>query len=205
MPETDAPLINEQADRQLGRLILRYGLLTLVVLTVVSLVMTPVNAPFGAFYRLHRWRDVVRVLALDFLGVLVILIPFFLGISRVFAARLRLGREFVAQRRWGEAIAALDPFAGAGQRFLDGTGEAHALLAQAYAGAGDRVKADKARTFVLRHRRGPWADKLTAPPVPRAGSARPSDKRPTPQPPGPVAAGQEKRPRPSNKGRRKRF
>lgn len=187
MPATDDPIINDEADRLLGRIIIRHGLLCLALLTLVSLLMVPVNAHFGDFYRAHRLRDVVRVLILDFLSVLLVLVPFFLGINRLFAARLRLGRDLAGQRRWREAVAALDPFAGPSQRFLDQTGEAHYLLALAYAGAGDAQKAEAARAFVLRHRPGPWAKKLEeAPPLSRA-------------------ARQEKRPRPSNGRPRRRF
>ncbi len=187
MPDPDPPIINDEADRMLGRIIIRYGLLSLALLTLVSLVMIPVNANFGELYRAHRLRDVARTLTLDFLSTLVVLLPFFLGINRLFAARLRLGRDLVAQRRWREAVAALDPFAGPTQRFLDRTGEAHSLLALAYAGAGDPSKAEAAHAFVLRHRPGAWADKLRAAP--------PSGRQ----------SGQEKRPRPSNGKRRRRF
>lgn len=187
MPDPDAPLINDEADRMLGRIIIRYGLLSLALLTLVSLVMIPLNAPFGELYRAHRFHDVARILALDFLSTLIVLLPFFLGINRLFDARLRLGRDLVAQRRWREAVAALDPFAGPSQRFLDRTGEAHSLLALAYAGAGDPTKAEAARAFVLRHRPGAWAEKLRAAPPP----AR--------------TLGQEKRPRSSNGKRRRRF
>lgn len=187
MPDPDAPIINDEADRLLGRIIIRYGLLSLALLTLVSLVMIPINAPFGELYRAHRVREVARILTLDFLSTLVVLLPFFLGINRLFATRLRLGRDLTAQRRWREAVAALDPFAGPSQRFLDRTGEAHALLAQAYIGTGDAGKAEAARAFVLRHRPGVWADKLrAAPPTARASA-------------------QEKRPRPSNGKPRRRF
>lgn len=187
MPEPDAPIINEEADRLLGRIIIRYGLLCLALLTLVSLVMVPTNAPFGELYRAHRVRDVIRILALDFLSILLVLIPFFAGINRLFAARLRLGRELTAQRRWREAVAALDPFAGQTQRFLDRTGEAHYWLSLAYAGVGDAPRAEVARAFVLRHRPGPWADKIRNAPPPIRNSV------------------QEKRPRPSNGKRRRRF
>jgi len=187
VPDPDAPIINDAADRMLGRIIIRYGLLSLALLTLVSLVMIPVNAPFGELYRAHRVRDVVRILILDFLSTLVVLLPFFLGINRLFAARLRLGRDLVGRRRWREAVAALDPFAGPTQRFLDRTGEAHYWLALAYAGAGDQKKAEATRAFLLRHRPGAWAEKLrAAPPMARA-------------------SGQEKRPRPSNGKPRRRF
>ncbi len=143
MPEP-APLINEEADRRLGRIILRHGLAVFALLLVAPFVMAPLNMPSSRFFPDRRFWDTV--------SVMVILAPFFWGINKLFAERLRLGRELSAQGRWREAIAALDPFAGPTQRFLDTTGEAHFLLAQAYERAGQRQKAAQTRAFLVRHR-----------------------------------------------------
>ncbi len=155
MAEPTAPVINEDADRALGRIILRYGLATLVLLVAMTGVMSVVNALVPG--PLHRFLDTV--------GLLVVMLPFFAGMNKLFAARLALGRDLVGQRRWREAIAALDPFAGAGQRFLDKTGEAHYLLSLAYQGTGDSPRANAARAFVRRHRAGPWAQRLNEPAI----------------------------------------
>jgi hypothetical protein len=159
MPDLSTPVINEEADRVLGRIIVRYGFLTFGLLVIVTVGMSFVNALIlGPSHKVFRQ-------SIDALSILIVLTPFFLGVNRLFTARLRLGRELVAQRRWREAVAALDPFAGRGQRFLDSTGEAHALLAQAYAGQGNVARADAARAFVQRHRPGPWADAVATPKI----------------------------------------
>lgn len=176
----DNPIITEEADRALGRIILRYGGLAFLLLLLATVGMAFVNIPQSRFYPIHR--------RLDTLSVLIILLPFFVGINRLFEARLRLGREFVQKGAWREAVAALDPFAGPGQRFLDRTGEAHFLLAQAYDGLGERARAEAARAFLRRHRPGAWAEKDAA--------LKPS--------PG-IIARQEKLPRPANGKRRRRF
>ena len=182
MPNSSTPVINDAADRTLGRIILRFGALTFALLIVATIGMAFVNldVPQNHLFRYHK--------PLDLVSILIVLIPFFFGMNRLFAARLKLGREFVSQRRWREAIAALDPFAGRGQRFLDSSGEAHYLLGQAYAGIGQTARADAARAFVREHRSGPWADKLKAAPPKPVPSAR-----------------QEKRPRPANGKPRRRF
>src|SRR5579883_2114790 len=72
-------------------------------------------------------RIVIRHL-LDFVSILIVMSPFFLGTNRFFAARLRFGREFVEKREWHKAVASLEAFNHIGQRFLDPTGEAHYLL-----------------------------------------------------------------------------
>ncbi|MBV9851854.1 MAG: hypothetical protein JO250_19480 [Armatimonadetes bacterium] len=177
----NSPVISEEADRVLGRIIVRHGLLTFALLVAASFGMAFVNIPQSPLFRWHK--------PLDFFSVLVVLTPFFAGMNKLFAARLELGRDLVRRRRWREAIAALDPFAGPSQRFLDGNGEAHYLLAQAYAGAGDAARAERARAFLRRHRPGPWAEKL------QSDAATPSPRR----------VGQEKPKRPANTKRRRRF
>lgn len=179
------PVISEEADRALGRIILRYGALTFALLVAASFLMAfvNINVPQNHLFRWHK--------PLDMLSILVVLIPFFLGMNKLFAARLAMGRVLVQRRQWQAAIAALDPFAGPSQRFLDSTGEAHYLLALAYTGAGDAAGAGRAREFLRRHRRGPWADKLTADgPGPR---------------PFVRGVGQEKPKHPANVKRRRRF
>lgn len=174
MPDPD-PLINEDADRALGRILIRYGLWTLLALTLASVVMIPQNAYFGEYWKTGQWRDVFRIALWDMASIFVVLLPFFRGTGRVFAERLKIGRQLAGQKRWREAAAALEPFSAPGQRFLDTTGEAHALLAQAYAALGERAKADAARAWQARHR-SKW--KLTASvqenarPVPKRTSTR---------------------------------
>lgn len=157
MADHSSPVINQDADRVLGRIIIRYGLATMVLLVIMTVVMTLVNVYIPG--PLHRFLDTV--------GLLLVMLPFFAGMNKLFAARLALGRELVTQKRWREAMAALDPFAGPTQRFLDKTGEAHYLLSLAYQGAGDTQRAAQARAFVRRHRAGPWAQRLDKPAAPR--------------------------------------
>ncbi len=194
VPDFSSPVINDAADRALGRIILRYGIPVVVLALLAPFGMAFVNVPQSRFFPYHK--------PLDLLSILVVLTPFFIGVNRVFAARLALGREYVAARRGREAVAPLDPGGrggarGRGQRFLDASGEAHALLAQAYAGLGEGPRAEAMRAFVLKHRPGVWADRLkSAPARPTPGAARVGRE---------TGAGQEKRPRPANGKPRRRF
>lgn len=185
VPDLSTPIINDDADRILGRIILRYGMVTFGLLVLATFGMSIVNIDVkqNHLFRYHK--------PLDILSILIVLIPFFIGINRLFAARMKMGRDFIAQRRWREAVATLDPFAGVGQRFLDSSGEAHYMLAQAYASTGQSAKADTMREFVLRHRNGVWADKIKSAP------ARPSVKA--------ARTAQEKISRPANRKPRRRF
>ena len=157
IPEPNAS-INPEADRVLSRIALRFGLLVFALLIADTLFVSYFNA------RLHprTLRDLLtpKLAFLNGVSILVVLIPFYWGIYKLFAARLAIGRERVGARAWREAVAALEPFSAWMQRFLDQSGEAHFLLAQAYAGLGDKARAEAARAFV-RRRKGVWADKLT--------------------------------------------
>lgn len=143
----------------LGRIVLITGVVTLIFLIPVPLLMSFVNVPTSKYFAARH--------VLDALSVLLIMTPFYVGMNYLFRERLRFGRIYVAESRWKPAIAALEPFDSATQRFLDGTGEAHYLLAQAYSGAGDRVKAERIKTFVQKNRKGVWADKLKVAEPPR--------------------------------------
>ncbi len=159
MPVPRNAVINPEADRRLGRIALTYGLVVFALLVLTSLLVPFINAasqPKTLGEMIHR----PALAALNLGSILIVLVPFYFGIHRLFAARLEIGRERVGARAWGEAVAALEPFAAPMQRFLDGTGEAHFLLAQAYAGLGEKGKAESARAFV-RRKKSVWAEKLT--------------------------------------------
>lgn len=145
IPDEDC-IINEQADRELGRLIIKYGLLSAVLLVIIPLAMVPFNVQSSPFFGDRRFIDTV--------STFVVLLPFFLGTSRVFAARLRIGRELIQRKQWNQAVAALEPFAKPTQRFMDTTGEAHKLLAVAYSKLGNSELADQALQFASAYRSG---------------------------------------------------
>ena len=136
MPIPQNAVINPEADRRLGRIAITYGLIVFALLVLTTLLLSVVNASSQP----KTLGDLVhspKLAALNLLSILVVLVPFYFGIHRLFAARLEIGRERVGARAWREAVAALEPFAAPMQRFLDGSGEAHFLLAQAYTGMGE--------------------------------------------------------------------
>ena len=159
MPVPQNAVINPEADRRLGRIALTYGLLVFALLVLTTFLLSYANAASQP----KTLTDLIhspKLAALNLFSILVVLVPFYFGIHRLFAVRLEIGRERVAARAWTEAVAALEPFAVPMQRFLDGSGEAHFLLAQAYTGLGEKAKAEAARAFV-RRKKGVWAEKLT--------------------------------------------
>lgn len=160
MPTTQTPIINPDADRRLARIAIRYGLLVFALLVLTTFGLSYANAQVQP----KTLKDLLtpRLAALNLLSIMIVLLPFYAGIQKLFAARLEIGRERVQARAWREAIAALDPFTLPVQRFLDSQGEAHFLLAQAYAALGDKARAEKSRAFVRRKPGSPWAAKMPA-------------------------------------------
>ena len=195
-PAPRAYVINADADRRLTRLALLYGGVSFVLLLAVTFGMPVLNAVTP----LPIWPKRL----LNYLSLLIVLVPFFAGINRMNAARLEIGRERVQARAWAEAVAALITFDTPLQRFLDATGEAHYWLGQAYAGLGDKVRAERARAFVRRKTGSPWAEKLQpgkGPGLSRSGAKTPSNAKIYDA----QAGGQEKRPAPPKTKPRRRF
>lgn len=158
MPIPQNTTINPEADKRLGRIAMTYGVLVFALLVLTTFGLSWANAR----YHPQKLTDLLtpQLIGLNLLSILIVLIPFYAGIHRLYAARLEIGRERVQARAWDEAVSALEPFAAPMQRFLDGTGEAHYLLAQAYAGQGRKEAAEKARAYV-RRKKGVWAEKLS--------------------------------------------
>ena len=199
MPIPQNAVINPEADRRLGRIAITYGLIVFALLVLTTLLLSVVNAasqPRTLGELIHK----PKLAALNLGSILIVLIPFYFGIHRLFAARLEIGRERVGARAWREAVAALEPFAAPMQRFLDGSGEAHYLLAQAYTGMGEKGKAESARAFV-RRKKGAWADKLT----PGRGQIAASKNRAAKGAGVYAAPEQESRPRPPKSRPKRRF
>jgi len=199
MPIPQNAVINPEADRRLGRIAITYGLIVFALLVLTTLLLSVVNAasqPKTLGDLIHN----PKLAGLNLLSILVVLVPFYFGIHRLFAARLEIGRERVGARAWREAVAALEPFAAPMQRFLDGSGEAHYLLAQAYTGMGEKGKAESARAFV-RRKKGAWADKLT----PGRGQIAASKNRAAKGAGVYAAPEQESRPRPPKSRPKRRF
>ena len=193
--------INPEADRTLKRIAITYGALVVVLLVVETLVSGYVNALLRSGSQ-HGGRKTFLEL-LNGASILLVLIPFYGGIYKLFSARLAIGRERVQARAWREGVAALEPFSLGLQRFImDQSGEAHYWLAQAYTGLGDKSRAEAAREFV-RRRKGVWAEKLMPgkPVLNRGASGKAVGKGASVY----AAPGQENRPRPPKGKPKRRF
>jgi hypothetical protein len=154
----DAPIINPEADSILGRLTLQTMFVTFLVMILMMGIGIFGSRPGTAIFKYHRLIAIVTTLP--------ILAVWYGLTGKLYSKRLEIGRDLLQKREFKQAIVCLEPFNAFGQRMLDRTGEAHYLLAQAYAGAGRKSDAEKCRKFVLDHRPGPWAEKLGGKPAP---------------------------------------
>ncbi|MGO8671792.1 MAG: hypothetical protein ACLQVD_10555 [Capsulimonadaceae bacterium] len=163
-PAATGPVINAEADKRLGRMVTQMMVTMLILLLAETLLMPVLSLRFMKYHK-----------AIAYGSMFVVLVPFYWQAIRLFAARLEIGRDLVNKREWKQAIAALEPFNSFGQRWLDRSGEAHYLLSVAYTSLKNGKKAEQTRQFVLKHRPGPWSEKLGLKP------SREPGKRPEPR------------------------
>ncbi|HEY3330847.1 MAG TPA: hypothetical protein VGK19_12540 [Capsulimonadaceae bacterium] len=134
-------------------------------------------------------------IAMDILSAGVIMFVFWTGISRINAALIGYARDFASRRQWNDVVSVLTSFNQQGQHFLDRTGEAHYLIAQALSHTGKPQGAQKARDYVVKYRpKSEWAEKI----IQQGGSKTGTHLHKT------TAEATEAKPKPI-KGKRRRF
>jgi len=146
------PLITAEADRALLRIIIAYGGVFVVLFIVVPIFAGFVTkaSPLSAESKF-----------LSTVSTLIILTPFFLGVSKLNKTRLYYARKYAEEEDWKAVYYSVESFTQLGQNWMDSTGEAHYLIAIAYERLGQKADAEKARSFVTKHRSsGEWAMKL---------------------------------------------
>jgi hypothetical protein len=162
--------INAEADKALSRIVTNHFVAFGVLLVLMTIAMSFLNIEGTPIFRIHRYLDTI--------SILIVMVPFFLGTSKFFAARLQFGRDFIQKKQWKEAVASLEAFSHMGQRFLDRTGEAHYLLSVALDHQGKIAAAQKARDFVLKSRpTSAWAGELRKMEEIRPRASRLTNKR----------------------------
>jgi len=108
----------------------------------------------------HMFTSIPDV-GLDVVSAAIIMFVFWAGISRINIALVGYGRGFYKKRQWDDVATVLSSFNQQGQHFLDRTGEAHYLLAEAYQHLGKPQTAQKARDYVVKFRpKSEWAERL---------------------------------------------
>jgi len=100
-PTPRAFIINADADRRLARLSLLYSGVSFVLLLALMFLI-----PYVLVH--HPLPPLPRFL-LQWGSLLVVFVFFLLGMDRMNAARLDIGRERVQARVWSEALGALRP------------------------------------------------------------------------------------------------
>ncbi|GIV17390.1 MAG: hypothetical protein KatS3mg022_2825 [Armatimonadota bacterium] len=143
--------IIEQAQRELRVIWWRYTLWITILMFVAPLVMTVL----AALLRIGQ----VTFLLLNFIVVFTLVQVMLYHVRQSYDHLKQLGRTAVQKHLWHAARAALEPFSRFGNRGFDWDGEAHYLLMRTYLSLGDVRRAEKARDFLLRNRRGKWVER----------------------------------------------
>ncbi len=106
----------------------------------------------GFFPPAGRWM-------IDLAIVLVILMIFQLFLKEGAHVRLEIGREHASSGNNAGVVAALEPFAYAGSRMFDRTGEANYLLGHAAKQLGEENFAEHCLRYAAKAKQSEWADK----------------------------------------------
>lgn len=168
-------MINPEADRRLRGIMLRYIIGLALLLPITTILFSLANVPHTSLFRYH--------IPLDYLSALILIVPLYAGVYQIFNERLTIARDLSLKREWKQVVAALEPFDTIGQKWLDRTGEAHYLLAQAHNALKNGKKAEACRQFVLKHRPGEWATKLGGKPATGTPMHKVIPQQPRPRPP----------------------
>jgi hypothetical protein len=147
------PLITPEADRALLKIVVAYGGVFIICFILVPLVIPLFNIKTNPLFPIHRFLDTI--------STLVIMLPFFLGINKMNAERLKYARLYATEENWKAVYYAVESFNQLGQNWMDSTGEGHYWLTIAQEKLGEKAGAEKARKFVLVNRpNGEWAAKF---------------------------------------------
>lgn len=142
--------ITPEADQEMGRQGNRFMLRVSAFIGAIflGLYLLYTHVPLSLRY-IQSINGVICVL-------MVVVIMFWF--RRMFAVLKEIGRKLYQERKYPEAVQALEPFTHMGSRSFDPDGEAHYLLATIYHKQGEAEKAQKVADFLLRYRsRTPFA------------------------------------------------
>jgi hypothetical protein len=181
MPQnlSEPPIDTNEVDKRMRKLFIINGFflaLALVIIPMALIIAQPLMAhkfphafgystvgkhatttPMGAYPSGSKNDETALFtspgsIALDLISAGIIMAIFWRGIAKINDLMLSYARSFIERKQWADAETVLTSFDQSGQHFLDGTGEAHYMLVQAYRMNGKPKASAKAREFVLKHR-----------------------------------------------------
>lgn len=126
-----------------------------VRLVAVALFVTLVESQSPRMGRAAR-------LLLEAAASLLVVLPFFTALGRIFGWRIALGRVYAQEERWAEAAHVLSVFARRGYHPFDARGEGAYWLALALRARGDTDEAQRLFRSVAETRAGEWRDRARA-------------------------------------------
>ena len=151
LPKAGSTSLDPEMEKAVNRLFLR--LIRRVALTCAVMLVTGWLVTWATKSSHAASAPVIYYAIL--LGVAIV---YQRGVEQVFTQVRQLGIEKLKQRRYADAVFALDNFHRLGNMNRDRTGEAHYYLMQAYQGMGQTEKATEIRDWLQKHRaKSEWA------------------------------------------------
>lgn len=98
-------------------------------------------------------------LVLDFIGALLVLVPFLTALGRNYGWRIRLGRAYATEERWADAETALGVLTGLRATLFDATGEGRYHLARVRRALGKREESARLFAEVAGQGSAEWREK----------------------------------------------
>lgn len=155
LPRVGVTSVDPETEQAVNRLFMR--LIRRVALTCGIMFATGWLVTWVA-----KSSHAVSVPVIYYAILLGVAIVYYRGVEQVFADVRQLGIEKLKQRRYADAVFALENFHRVGNMNRDRTGEAHYYLMQAYRGMGQTEKATEARDWLQKHRsKSEWATRAT--------------------------------------------
>ena len=145
VPRVGAGALDPETEKAVNRLFLRLVrrvALTCAVMLVTGWLVTLVT-------KTSKSASAPVIYYAILLGVAIV---YQRGVEQVFTQVRQMGIEKLKQRRYADAVFALENFHRLGNMNRDRTGEAHYYLMQAYQGTGQMEKASEVREWLQKHR-----------------------------------------------------
>lgn len=145
LPRTGSASLDPETEKAVNRLFLR--LVRRVALTCAVMLATGWLVTWATKSSHAASAPVIYYAIL--LGVAIV---YYRGVEQVFTQVRQMGIEKLKQRRYADAVFALENFHRLGNMNRDRTGEAHYYLMQAYQGMGQTEKAVEILAWLQKHR-----------------------------------------------------
>ena len=154
VPRPGSLTLDSKTEKEVNGLFMtlfRRLIITCVIMLLIGLVCT-------LFAKQARLTAAPVIFFSILLGVSI---AYHRGVDKVFSGIKQIGKDRLQEKRYADAVFALDNFHRMGNMGIDRDGEAHYMLMKAYEGLHDTVKTDEIAAWLRKHRsRSQWTAKI---------------------------------------------